>query len=397
MTSSEPPPSAPPPPKRKAPTVRVPSRLAEAARAETADALKLLENLPRGFVGISRRRTARKIRSHRSFTGEAQCLVSAPLAFGAKSAGDSVDCAGRDQLLHGPGDQRLRWRMADGHSRPILGVALRFIQESKADSAAAKLKAMIKVTATVVREGQAAEVPLQCLVPGDIVKLSAGDMIPGDVRVLNAKDLFIIQATLTGESLPVEKFDTRETRDNISPLECANLCFLGTSVESGTAQAVVVETGPRTYLGGIASSMSQQLVETNFDKGIKRFTYLMLTFMMVMVPAVFFINALSKSPSVVNDDDIVNLPSLAGKLETRGDPVSAYAWQAGWTPQPRQPSQRTPGFNQQPRPLVGASGFQSERDRFRSINLRPGSFPKCYAVARNCVTPGTSRPPRFPT
>jgi Mg2+-importing ATPase len=77
---------------------------------------------------------------------------------------------------------------------------------------------------------------LQCLVPGDIVKLSAGDMIPADVRVLTAKDLFIIQATLTGESLPVEKFDPRETRENISPLEFANLCFLGTSVESGTAR-----------------------------------------------------------------------------------------------------------------------------------------------------------------
>jgi Mg2+-importing ATPase len=161
-------------------------------------------------------------------------------------------------------------------------------------------------------------------VPGDVVKLSAGDMIPADVRILSAKDLFIIQATLTGESLPVEKFDSRETRENISPLESANLCFLGTSVESGTAQAVVVETGPRTYLGGIASSMTTQLVETNFDKGIKRFTYLMLTFMAIMVPAVFFINALSKSPSIVADDDIINLPSLAAKLDAKADPVSAY-------------------------------------------------------------------------
>jgi len=206
----------------------------------------------------------------------------------------------------------------------VLGLGLRFIQESKADSAAAKLKAMIKVTATVVRHGQAAEVPLQRLVPGDIVKLSAGDMIPGDVRILAAKDLFIIQATLTGESLPVEKFDTRETRENISPLELGNVCFLGTSVESGTAQALVVESGPRTYLGGIASSMTTQGVETNFDKGIKKFTYLMLTFMLVMVPAVFFINALSKSPSVVADGDIINLPSLAGKLAAKADPVSAF-------------------------------------------------------------------------
>src|ERR1035437_745455 len=92
----------------------------------------------------------------------------------------------------------------------VLGVTLRFVQETKADNAAAKLKAMIKVTATVVRDGQAREIPLQQLVPGDIVKLSAGDMIPADVRLIAAKDLFIIQATLTGESLPVEKTDTRD-------------------------------------------------------------------------------------------------------------------------------------------------------------------------------------------
>ena len=98
-----------------------------------------------------------------------------------------------------------------------LGVTLRFVQETKADNAAAKLKAMIHVTATVLRDGQPREIPLQNLVPGDIVKLSAGDMIPGDVRLLSAKDLFIIQATLTGESLPVEKSDACDLRTNIAP------------------------------------------------------------------------------------------------------------------------------------------------------------------------------------
>jgi Mg2+-importing ATPase len=159
----------------------------------------------------------------------------------------------------------------------ILGVGLRFIQESKADSAAAKLKAMIKVTATVVRDGQPAEVPLQRLVPGDLVKLSAGDMIPGDVRILTAKDLFIIQATLTGNPCPWKNSTRGKRARTFRPWNSPISAFLGTSVESGTAQAVVVETGPRTYLGGIASSMTTQLVETNFDKGIKRFTYLMLT------------------------------------------------------------------------------------------------------------------------
>ena len=106
----------------------------------------------------------------------------------------------------------------------------------------------------------------------------------------------------------------------ISPI----FAFWERAWKAARAQAVVVETGPRTYLGGIASSMTTQLVETNFDRGIKRFTYLMLTFMLVMVPAVFFINALSKSPSQVADDDIVKLPSLAGKLEAKADPVSAF-------------------------------------------------------------------------
>ena len=115
----------------------------------------------------------------------------------------------------------------------VLGVMLRFVQESRADTAAAKLKAMIKVTATVVREGQQAEIPLAHLVPGDLVALAAGDMIPADIRVVTSKDLFIVQASLTGESMPVEKFDAREGRENISPLELSNVCFLGTSVESG--------------------------------------------------------------------------------------------------------------------------------------------------------------------
>lgn len=102
----------------------------------------------------------------------------------------------------GPSDTIGGWVML---AMVVLGVSLRFIQETKADTAAAKLKAMIKVTATVVRDGQPREIPLKELVPGDVVKLSAGDMIPGDVRLVSAKDLFVIQATLTGESLPVEK------------------------------------------------------------------------------------------------------------------------------------------------------------------------------------------------
>src|SRR5215831_11597155 len=176
----------------------------------------------------------------------------------------------------------------------VLGVSLRFVQETKADNAAAKLKAMISVTATVVRDGQAREVPLRQLVPGDIVKLACGDMIPGDVRLLSAKDLFVIQATLTGESLPVEKTDLPDTRDKVSTIERNNLCFLGTSVETGSATAVILATGPQTYFGKVARSLIGRQPETAFDKGVKKFTWLMLRFMLVMVPLVFLINGLTK-------------------------------------------------------------------------------------------------------
>ena len=176
----------------------------------------------------------------------------------------------------------------------ILGVLLRFVQESRADAAAEKLKAMINVTATVVRAGKEEEIPLKQLVPGDVVKLAAGDMIPADVRLIAAKDLFITQATLTGESLPVEKLDASETRAGISPLEFANICFLGTSVESGAATAVILATGAQTYFGSMAGSMTGDAVPTSFDKGMQQFTWLMIRFMMVMVPLVFLINGLTK-------------------------------------------------------------------------------------------------------
>jgi Mg2+-importing ATPase len=176
----------------------------------------------------------------------------------------------------------------------VLGLSLRFVQETRADTAAAKLKAMINVTATVIRDGQPKEIPLQQLVPGDVVKLSAGDMIPGDLRLISAKDLFVIQATLTGESMPVEKTDARDPREKGSPLECPNICFLGTSVESGSATGVIVATGSQTYFGKMARSLAGQQSETAFDRGVKKFTWLMIWFMAVMVPLVFVINGFKK-------------------------------------------------------------------------------------------------------
>jgi P-type Mg2+ transporter len=176
----------------------------------------------------------------------------------------------------------------------VLGVVLRFVQEMRADNAAEKLKAMVSNTATLVRDGKEAEVPLKMLVPGDIIRLAAGDMVPADVRVLSAKDLFLNQSALTGESLPVERKADAASPDVQNPLELPNICFLGSNVESGSATAVVIHTADKTYFGSLAASIVGQRQITSFDKGINKFTWLMIYFIAVMVPAVFLINGLSK-------------------------------------------------------------------------------------------------------
>ena len=176
----------------------------------------------------------------------------------------------------------------------ILGVVLRFVQELRADHAAEKLKAMVSTTATVIREDKDQEVTLKSLVPGDIIRLAAGDMTPADVRVLSAKDLFLNQAALTGESLPVEKNANPAPADITNPLELPNICFLGSNVESGTGIAVVIHTGDKTYFGALAHSILGQRQLTGFDQGVNKFTWLMIRFIAIMVPAVFVINGLSK-------------------------------------------------------------------------------------------------------
>jgi Mg2+-importing ATPase len=176
----------------------------------------------------------------------------------------------------------------------LLGIVLRFYQEMRADNAAEKLKAMVNTTATVVRDGKDVEVPLKMLVPGDVIRLAAGDMVPADARVLTAKDLFLNQAALTGESMPVEKKPTPASDEIRNPLELPNICFLGSNVESGTASAVVIHTGDKTYFGSLAASIVGQRELTSFDKGVNKFTWLMIRFIAVMVPSVFIINGLSK-------------------------------------------------------------------------------------------------------
>ena len=176
----------------------------------------------------------------------------------------------------------------------LVGIVLRFYQESRADNSAEKLKAMVSTNATAVRDGKDSEVELRLLVPGDIVRLTAGDMVPADVRVLSAKDLFLNQAPLTGESVPVEKKAAPASGDISNPLDLPNIGFLGSSVESGSATAVVIYTGELTYFGSLAASIVGQRVLTSFDKGVNKFTWLMIRFIAVMVPAVFLINGLTK-------------------------------------------------------------------------------------------------------
>ena len=176
----------------------------------------------------------------------------------------------------------------------MLGILLRFFQELRSDKAAEKLKAMVSTSATVLRSREKREIPLKELVPGDIVLLSAGDMVPADVRLITAKDLHINQSALTGEALPVAKSAERVTTPAQDPLEMPNICFLGSNVEVGSATAVVVLTGSSTYLGSLAASIAGDRELTGFDKGITTFTWLMIKFLIVMVPLVFILNGLSK-------------------------------------------------------------------------------------------------------
>jgi Mg2+-importing ATPase len=177
-----------------------------------------------------------------------------------------------------------------------LSALLRFVQEFRSNQAAEKLKSMVKTTATVLRNNEdRKEIDIQKLVPGDVIQLSAGDMIPADVRVLQSKDLFVSQAMLTGEALPVEKTEAPNANaNNLSPLELDNICFMGTNVVSGTALAIVVNTGSTTYFGSLSKSLVGKRAETSFDKGVNSVSWLLIRFMFVMVPLVFVINGVTK-------------------------------------------------------------------------------------------------------
>jgi P-type Mg2+ transporter len=182
----------------------------------------------------------------------------------------------------------------------MLSSLLRFWQEFQSNQAAEKLKSMVKTTATVMRQSgtgfsEKKEIDIKELVPGDIIFLSAGDMIPGDCRILQSKDLFISQSMLTGEALPVEKRENApgETGQR-SPIELENICFMGTNVISGSAMAIIITTGNQTYFGSISKSLTGKRAETSFDKGVNSVSWLLIRFMLIMVPLVFIINVLTK-------------------------------------------------------------------------------------------------------
>ncbi|MEI7810303.1 MAG: magnesium-translocating P-type ATPase [bacterium] len=176
----------------------------------------------------------------------------------------------------------------------FLSIVLNFYQETKASIAADKLKGIIHTKTTVIRNGEKVEVLSKEVVPGDIVELYSGTIIPGDIRLISSKDLFVNQAMLTGESLPVEKHVEEKDLEKKNLLELCNLCFFGTSVESGMATAIVLNTGKKTYLGSIAYDMDSSEHVSDFNKELKRFVMLMLKFMAVMVPAVFLLNGIFK-------------------------------------------------------------------------------------------------------
>ncbi len=202
-------------------------------------------------------------------------------------------------------------------SMVVLSTLLRFWQEARSNRAADALKAMVSNTATVMRRDISAdaapvfeqfyganlhvkparriELPIKRLVPGDVVVLSAGDMIPADSRVLSAKDLFVSQAAMTGESMPVEKFARQRDPKVVNPLELDNILFMGTNVVSGSATAVVLTTGMRTYFGALAQRVTaSDRAPTSFQAGVNKVSWLLIRFMFVMAPLVLLINGLTK-------------------------------------------------------------------------------------------------------
>ena len=175
----------------------------------------------------------------------------------------------------------------------LISSILEFFEEYRSNKAAEKLKELVATKSTVIRDGKQILIPVKEITIGDIVVLSAGDMIPADLRILEAKDLYVGQSSLTGESDAVKKqVDTEitlEDIDNLSDLD--NICFMGTNVISGSAKGVVIKTADSTYFGKVAYTISTGKPKTSFQKGIESISKLLIKFMLILIPLVFVFNA----------------------------------------------------------------------------------------------------------
>ena len=176
----------------------------------------------------------------------------------------------------------------------LLSVVLAYVQEHRSSKAVEKLNAMVQTNSLVMRGGKEYDIPIAEIVPGEIVILQAGALVPADLRLISAKDFFVSQSSLTGESMPVEKHAEPADVTGRGVIELQNACFQGSNVVSGTARGVVVNTGSKTHFGSIAEKLSGQRAQTSFDKGIAGFTWLMIRFMVVMVAIVFLIVGVTK-------------------------------------------------------------------------------------------------------
>ncbi|HBC94710.1 MAG TPA: magnesium-translocating P-type ATPase [Pelotomaculum sp.] len=176
----------------------------------------------------------------------------------------------------------------------FLSSLVAFVQSQRSNAAAEKLSKMISNKADVWRDGKLTQIPMDEVVPGDIVRLSAGDMLPADVRFLTTKDAFIAQAALTGESNPVEKFSDIRNNPDDGLTDVRNIGFMGSNMVSGSATAVALATGNDTYFGSMAKSLSGDRAKTSFERGVDSVSRLLVRMMLVMVPIVFLINGLAK-------------------------------------------------------------------------------------------------------
>ena len=205
----------------------------------------------------------------------------------------------------------------------LVSGGMKFIQEARSGNAAEALKDLVSNTCTALRDGERIEIPFDELVPGDVIRLSAGDMVPADARIITARDLFVIESALTGESEAVEKttaVTVVEGADGSAlPLSaCKNIVFTGTSVQNGAAMALVVATGSDTYLGGIAKMLNGRGEKSAFDHGVSSVSMLLVRLMLVMAPAVFAINAATKGNVI---DALLFATSVAAGITPQMLPV----------------------------------------------------------------------------